>query len=74
MGLQSSALTLGGALGSPVIGTVVDHLGAGGGFAAAGLGGVLIAVLALPLTRSRGPFVPDGATVESAPVTAARAG
>jgi MFS family permease len=51
MGLHSSALTLGGALGSPVVGTVVDHLGAAGGFAAAGLGGVLIAALAVPLAR-----------------------
>jgi MFS family permease len=55
MGLQSSALTLGAALGSPVIGTVVDHLGPSGGFAAAGIGGVLIAVLAWPLARRRRP-------------------
>lgn len=53
MGLHSSALTLGGALGSPVVGTVVDHWNAIGGFAAAGLGGVLIGVLALPFARRR---------------------
>lgn len=53
MGLHSSALTLGGALGSPVVGTVVDHWNALGGFAAAGLGGVLIGVLALPFARRR---------------------
>ena len=51
MGLYSSALTLGAALGAPVVGVVVDHLQAVGGFAAAGLGGVLIAGLAWPLLR-----------------------
>jgi MFS family permease len=55
MGLHSSALTLGGALGSPIVGTVVDHFGATGGFAAAGLGGVLIALVAAPLARRRTP-------------------
>jgi MFS family permease len=53
MGLHSAALTLGGALGAPVVGTVVDHSSAAGGFAAAGLGGILIALLAVPLTRRR---------------------
>ena len=53
MGLHSSALTVGMALGSPVVGTVVDHWGPGGGFAAAGIGGILVAVLALPLARNR---------------------
>lgn len=74
MGLQSSALTLGGALGSPVVGTVVDHLGAVGGFAAAGLGGLLIAVLAFPLTRRRGPIGPGGHADDATPVTAGQAG
>jgi MFS family permease len=53
MGLHSSALTLGAALGSPVIGVVVDHFHPTGGFAAAGLGGVLVAVLVWPLARRR---------------------
>jgi MFS family permease len=74
MGLQSSALTLGGALGSPVIGTVVDHFGAVGGFAAAGLGGLLIAVLAFPLTRRRSPVVAGGPAGDAAVVIAAQAG
>lgn len=74
MGLQSSALTLGGALGAPVIGTVVDHLGAAGGFAAAGLGGLLIAVLAFPLARRRTPVLPDGPAGDVTPVTAGQAG
>jgi predicted MFS family arabinose efflux permease len=73
-GLHSSALTLGGALGAPVIGTVVDHLGSAGGFAAAGLGGVLIAVLAFPLTRRRGPLLPVGRAGDATPVTAGQAG
>jgi predicted MFS family arabinose efflux permease len=51
MGLHSAALTLGGALGAPVVGTVVDHSSAAGGFAAAGIGGLLIALLAVLLTR-----------------------
>ena len=51
MGLYSSALTLGAALGAPAVGVVVDHFQATGGFAAAGLGGVLIAWLAWPLLR-----------------------
>lgn len=60
MGLHSSALTLGGALGSPVVGTVVDHFGPAGGFAAAGLGGIVIAVIALPLAR-RSPITAENA-------------
>jgi MFS family permease len=64
MGLHSSALTLGGAFGSPVVGIVVDHFGPVGGFAAAGLGGILIAALAWPLTRRRSvvPAAPEHVT------------
>jgi MFS family permease len=51
MGLYSSALTFGAAVGAPVTGFVVDHFSPVGGFAAAGLGGVLIAWLAWPLLR-----------------------
>ncbi|HEX4703389.1 MAG TPA: MFS transporter [Pseudonocardiaceae bacterium] len=51
MGLLSSAFTLGAALGFPVVGVVVDHLGPGGGFAAAGVGGILVALVAIPLAR-----------------------
>jgi MFS family permease len=57
MGLQSSAFTVGIALGSPVVGFVVDHFGASGGFAAAGLGGVLVALVAWPLSRRPPPAV-----------------
>jgi predicted MFS family arabinose efflux permease len=51
MGLLSGALTLGAALGAPVVGTVVDHFGPNGGFAAAGLGGVLVALVLTPFGR-----------------------
>jgi MFS family permease len=59
MGLHSSALTLGGALGAPVVGTVVDHFGPAGGFVAAGLGGVVIAAIAIPLARRRPPITAE---------------
>jgi MFS family permease len=42
-GLQSSAFTVGSALGAPFAGFVVDHSAPGWGFAAAGIGGVLVA-------------------------------
>ncbi|PPK65853.1 MFS transporter [Actinokineospora auranticolor] len=48
-GLQSSALTLGGAAGAPVVGFVVDHSSPGWGFAMAGAGGLLIALVATVL-------------------------
>lgn len=69
MGLHSAALTLGGALGAPVVGTVLDHSSPAGGFAAAGLGGLLIALLAVPLTRQRGTRTDQ---VADQPVPAAR--
>jgi predicted MFS family arabinose efflux permease len=56
MGLHSSSLTLGAALGSPVIGTIVDHLGPSGGFLGAGLGGIAVsAAVILANTRRRRP-------------------
>ena len=51
-GLQSSALTLGASLGSPVVGFVVDHTWPGLGFAAAGVGGLLVAAGAFGLIRT----------------------
>lgn len=51
MGLQSSAFTLGAAAGAPVVGFVVDHSTPAWGFAAAGLGGALVAALAALLMR-----------------------
>ncbi|MGH3434841.1 MAG: MFS transporter [Sciscionella sp.] len=51
MGLSASATTIGAALGSPLIGTTVDHAGIGWAFAVAGLGGVLVAMLTALLLR-----------------------
>lgn len=59
MGLHDSALTLGAAFGSPIIGTVVDHFGPPGGFVAAGLGGLVAALLALPLARRPPAAAPE---------------
>jgi MFS family permease len=50
-GLQGSALTLGAALGAPVIGFLVDHTSPSWGFAGAGLGGLLVAAGAYVLSR-----------------------
>lgn len=53
MGLQSSAMMAGIAVGSPAVGFVVDHLGPGAGFAAAGLGGLVLTVAAALLSRAQ---------------------
>jgi predicted MFS family arabinose efflux permease len=56
MGLQDSATRLGLAIGGPVVGFVIDHSAPAWGFAAAGLGGLLIASLGvLWQIRSRVP-------------------
>jgi MFS family permease len=54
-GLQSSAFTVGAAIGAPVAGVVVDHSSPAWGFAVAGLGGVLVAVSAGLLILRRNP-------------------
>jgi MFS family permease len=50
-GMQSSAFTLGAAAGAPLVGFVVDHSSPGWGFAVAGLGGLLVAFVAVVLTQ-----------------------
>lgn len=47
MGWSGTANTVGAALGAPVVGAVIDGVGPGGGFAAAGGVGLLLAVLGL---------------------------
>jgi MFS family permease len=47
MGLLDSSTRLGMAIGSPVVGFVIDHSSAAWGFAAAGLGGLVIAAAGL---------------------------
>jgi MFS family permease len=50
-GLQSTAFTFGAALGSPVIGFIVDHSSPGWGFVGAGAGGLIVAAGAAMLIR-----------------------
>lgn len=65
-GLQSTAFTLGSALGAPVAGFVMDHLGPTSGFAVAGAGGILFIIVAFTLTMSRrAPHPAPGATKDS---------
>jgi MFS family permease len=63
MGLASSANTLGLALGSPIIGFVIDRLGPTWAFVVAGAGGIATVAVGVLLTfasRSRAPAVPVG--------------
>jgi len=56
MGMQTSALTAGAALGAPLAGVVVDQLGPPLGFTAVGVAGlvlVLVAIGIVPLARAR---------------------
>ncbi|WAL69966.1 MFS transporter [Amycolatopsis cynarae] len=51
MGLLDSATRIGMAVGSPIVGTVLDHAPAAWGFAAAGAGGLVVAAAGLALRR-----------------------
>ncbi len=52
MGWHGSALTAGGAVGAPLAGFAIDHVGhPGAGFAAVALGGLAVAVVGLAATR-----------------------
>lgn len=53
MGWHGSALTVGGAVGAPLAGLSVDHVGSWGGFAAVGGLGALMAVAGLVAVRAR---------------------
>ncbi|MFI8849878.1 MFS transporter [Streptomyces sp. NPDC053499] len=54
-GLQSSALSAGFALGSPLVGVAIDVSAPAGGFAAAGLAGLAAALTGYVLSRRRQP-------------------
>lgn len=51
MGLQGSAMTLGGSIGAPLAGTVIDHGSAGWGYAVAGGIGAALAATMLAYQR-----------------------
>ncbi|GAB2857696.1 MFS transporter [Actinoallomurus bryophytorum] len=51
MGLHGTALTLGIAVSGPVTGVIIDDWGTDWSFAVAGLGGLLIVALAVPVSR-----------------------
>ncbi|VVJ22955.1 Uncharacterized MFS-type transporter [Amycolatopsis camponoti] len=66
MGLQDASTRLGLALGSPVVGFAIDHSSPAWGFAAAGLGGLVIAAAGLLHRRTPEPAVePVPALAES---------
>lgn len=66
-GLQSSALSAGFALGSPIVGGAIDLTVPAGGFAAAGLAGLVAALTGYLLSRRP----PSAATPSSGPVISA---
>ncbi|MGN6253118.1 MAG: MFS transporter [Marmoricola sp.] len=53
MGWHGSALTLGGALGAPLVGSAIDHGGWSTGFVATGLAGLTAALLGLAVRAGR---------------------
>ncbi|MEZ0068035.1 MFS family permease [Streptacidiphilus sp. MAP12-20] len=53
MGLQAAALTLGGSLGAPLAGSVIDHASPVWGFAVAGAIGTVLAALAVAYRPKR---------------------
>lgn len=69
MGWSGTANTVGAALGAPAVGAVIDGVGPGGGFAAAGGIGLLLAVVGLAvLALARRRAVRRGVAVEDAGV------
>jgi MFS family permease len=62
MGLQGSAMTLGGAIGAPLAGTVVDASSPPWAFASTGAVGVVLAAAMLGYQRFAGVGAPDAAT------------
>ena len=53
MGWHGSALTAGTAVGAPLAGSAIDHVGAWAGFLTVGLAGVLLAVVGLAVLAGR---------------------
>jgi len=68
-GLQSSALSAGFALGSPIVGTAIDVSVPAGGFAAAGLAGLAAALTGWLLSRTPARTRPQGCLPQPATAT-----
>jgi MFS family permease len=66
MGWHGSFLTAGGSLGAPLAGVAIDGFGVGGGFVAVAVVGLVLAVLAVPVLRTR-PSAVAPVLVESSP-------
>ncbi|MFI9590627.1 MFS transporter [Nonomuraea sp. NPDC052265] len=64
MGLHGTALLIGGAASSPIAGAIIDGSGPTWAFVVAGLVGVVMVVVALPLWRRRPPVAVMPAPVE----------
>ncbi|MEY9872951.1 MFS family permease [Streptacidiphilus sp. MAP12-33] len=71
MGLQAAALTLGGSLGAPLAGSVIDRFSPAWGFAVAGVIGTVLALLALGHERwTRAHADPARTPIATAPAQA----
>jgi MFS family permease len=70
MGWQGTAMTVGSGIGAPLAGWAADRSGATGGYVAAGVAGLGLAVLALGLTAvfGRGVRVGSEAPPRNTPV------
>jgi MFS family permease len=64
MGLQGSALTIGGSVGAPLAGIVIDHSGPDWGFVTIGLIGGALALVTLAFSRRSGSG-PEGSGPET---------
>ncbi|GHJ45715.1 MFS transporter [Catellatospora sp. TT07R-123] len=67
MGLHGTALTIGVAAGAPFAGAIIDSVGPGRAFAAAGLVALLLLAVALPFWRSGADLAPAGAPAPAPP-------
>ena len=62
MGMHASALTIGNAIGAPLVGLIIDHSAPRWGFVGIGLTGLAIALLGLAVqSRRRARFAPVAA-------------
>ncbi|MBD0742395.1 MFS transporter [Streptomyces sp. CBMA152] len=64
-GLQGSAMTIGGAIGAPLAGTVIDHSAPAWGFAVTGMTGAALAALTIAYQHLATPVPARAATDEA---------